>query len=132
MFCNQARTNALHYIKMNNNKSSFSRGAGASRGPKPTFRPAPKADALSFAKQFVPKASLKNKRPVSSDSSSSYSSSSSRGGYSSGSSYSSGGSSYSSRDNGGSRGSSYSSSPRSSYGGSQTSYPNTPLSLIHI
>jgi hypothetical protein len=35
---------------MNNNKSSFSRG---SRGPKPTFRPAPTADAFSFAKQFV-------------------------------------------------------------------------------
>jgi ATP-dependent RNA helicase RhlE len=137
MFCNQARTNALHYIKMNNNKSSFSRGAGASRGPKPTFRPAPKADALSFAKQFVPKSSIKNTRPgpaSSRSAGSSYTSSPSRagsssysndrGGYSSGG-RSSGGSSYSGRDSGSrggySAGSSYSSS-RPSYSGSQTSY----------
>ncbi|MCF7865252.1 MAG: DEAD/DEAH box helicase [Candidatus Pacebacteria bacterium] len=112
---------------MNNNKSSFSRGAGASRGPKPTFRPAPKADALSFAKQFVPKAHNSSVKPrtagYSSDSRSGGSSSyaprdNARSGYSSGSSYSSGGSSSGSRGG-------YSSAPRSggsSYGGSRGGY----------
>lgn len=118
---------------MNNNKSSFSRGAN-SRGPKPTFRPAPKADALSFAKQFVPKAQNNSASRTGSASSarsgSSYSSSgrdSGRGGYSSGSSYSSGGGSSSSSRGGYSSpsrsgGSSSYSSSRPSYSGSQTSY----------
>ena len=109
---------------MNNNKSSFSRG---SRGPKPTFRPAPTADAFSFAKQFVPKASMKNKRP-STQGGSSYGDSP-RGGSSYGGSQTSYGTS---RSAGPARSSSYSSPSRSggaprfdsrtAYSGSQTSY----------
>ena len=119
---------------MNNNKSSFSRG---SRGPKPTFRPAPTADAFSFAKQFVPKASMKNKR-ASTQGGSSYSSDRGNSSYGDsprgGSSYGGSQTSYgSSRSAGPARSSSYSSSParsggaprfdsRTAYSGSQTSY----------
>lgn len=156
MFCNQARTLRLTLHKMNNNKSSFSRGAGASRGPKPTFRPAPKADALSFAKQFVPKAHNSSVKPRTTSASSarggpsSYSSrDNSRSGYSSGSSYSSGGSSsgssysgsrggYSSQSSSPARSGGYSSGGRSSggyssggsssYGSSRPSYSGSQTS----